>query len=409
MTGYQPHVPAAGRQLISRVRLRNYRNIAACDVKLSQLSFLVGHNGVGKSNFLDALGLVAESLRFSLGYAMHRREGVREVTRRGMGRQSSFGIRLDYDLGDYRGHYSVAIGSRQDGGTEIKREECRMEGPKGVDMFEVRDSSVTQCTLPGPPAASGRSLYLVRLSGVPGFEVVHKSLAEMALYRLNPDAIRQMQGPEPGLLRPDGRNLADVLDAIKRQSPRTRARIDEYLKVIVPGLVGVDRRALGPKHTLVFRQMVREGARHKRFLASQMSDGTLRVVGILAALFQGAAAEDDRRRLVCIEEPEIALHPETIDVLMDILVEAACSTQVIVVTHSADLLDSKEVPVDSIVAVTADQGIGGFGPVDEVGRAVIEKGSFTPGELMRMVQLLPDPTSASLKPSQVVLFDGSPS
>lgn len=407
MTSPQAHVPAADRRLISRVRLRNFRNIAACDVKLSQLSFLVGVNGTGKSNFLDALALVAESLRSSLGDAMHRRGGVQEVVRRAVDRQRSFGIRLDYSVGDFRGHYAVSIGSHQDGGAEIEREECRMAGPEGVEVYEVEAGTVTRCTLPYPPAASRHSLYLVRLAGVPGFELVHKSLAEMASYRLNPDAIRELQGSEPGVLRPDGRNLADVLAAIESRSPRTKARVDDYLKAIVPGLVSVDRQVLGPKHTLVFKQTVREGVRHKRFLASQMSDGTLRATGVLAALLQCAGDGSNRRRLVCIEEPEIALHPETIGVLMDILVEAANSTQVIVTTHSAELLDNKEVPVDSIVAVTAEHGVGRFGPVDEVGRAVIEKGSFTAGELMRMVQLLPDPTSSCIEPSEVVLFDAS--
>ena len=51
------------RRLLHRVALRNYRSIAACDVSLAQLSFLVGPNGSGKSNFLDALG-------FSIDHAL---------------------------------------------------------------------------------------------------------------------------------------------------------------------------------------------------------------------------------------------------------------------------------------------------------------------------------------------------
>ena len=48
-------------QLLTRVRLRNYKSIAACDVSPAPLSFLVGPNGSGKSNFLDALRFVAEA------------------------------------------------------------------------------------------------------------------------------------------------------------------------------------------------------------------------------------------------------------------------------------------------------------------------------------------------------------
>ena len=61
---------------IHRVALRNYRSIAACDVTLGPLTFLVGLNGAGKSNFLDALRFVAHSLRTSLDHALRERSGI---------------------------------------------------------------------------------------------------------------------------------------------------------------------------------------------------------------------------------------------------------------------------------------------------------------------------------------------
>ena len=48
----------ADPRLVTRIALRNYKSIAACDVQLAPLSFLVGPNGCGKSNFLDALRFV---------------------------------------------------------------------------------------------------------------------------------------------------------------------------------------------------------------------------------------------------------------------------------------------------------------------------------------------------------------
>ena len=60
----------ADRGLVTRVAIRNYKSIAACDVRPGPLSFLVGPNGSGKSNFLDALRFVADALRGSLGDAL---------------------------------------------------------------------------------------------------------------------------------------------------------------------------------------------------------------------------------------------------------------------------------------------------------------------------------------------------
>ena len=58
---------------ITRVRLRNYKSIATCDVRLYPLMFLIGPNGAGKSNFLDALHFVADALRISLDHALRDR------------------------------------------------------------------------------------------------------------------------------------------------------------------------------------------------------------------------------------------------------------------------------------------------------------------------------------------------
>ncbi len=55
---------------IRRVTIRNYKSIAASQVSLQPLMFLVGPNGAGKSNFLDALRFVTDSLRTSLDHAL---------------------------------------------------------------------------------------------------------------------------------------------------------------------------------------------------------------------------------------------------------------------------------------------------------------------------------------------------
>ncbi|WP_029553971.1 AAA family ATPase [Verminephrobacter aporrectodeae] len=60
---------------LNRVLLRNYKSIADCDVRLGPLTYLVGANGAGKSNFLDALQLVRDALSISLDNALNTRAG----------------------------------------------------------------------------------------------------------------------------------------------------------------------------------------------------------------------------------------------------------------------------------------------------------------------------------------------
>src|SRR6266508_1149792 len=112
---------------LTRVVLRNYRSIAACDVRLGPLMFLVGPNGAGKSNFLDALRFVADGLRTSLDHALRDRGTIKEVRRRSGGHPNHFAIRFDFSLrsGEF-GHFSFRIGAKPAGAFEVQDEECRL-------------------------------------------------------------------------------------------------------------------------------------------------------------------------------------------------------------------------------------------------------------------------------------------
>ncbi len=85
---------------ITRVALKNYKSIAACDVELRPLMFLVGPNGAGKSNFLDSLRFVADALNFSLDHAIRNRGGTDDIHCRSGERPKYFSIRLDFTLSE---------------------------------------------------------------------------------------------------------------------------------------------------------------------------------------------------------------------------------------------------------------------------------------------------------------------
>ena len=127
----------------------------------------------------------------------------------------------------------------------------------------------------------------------------------------------------------------------------------------------------------------------------------LHVLGVLLALFQNSGAAGVAH-LIGIEEPETGLHPEAAGVLVDALLEASERTQVVVTTHSADLLDRESIPVDSLLPVVSLDGASRTGPVDDVARSVLQDGTFTAGELLRIDQLHPDPDFA--RPQRVDLF-----
>lgn len=79
---------------LKRVILNNFMSIARCQLDLQSLNFLVGQNGAGKSNFLDALRCTADALNTSLEHTLRERGGIGEVRRRSAGHPTNFGVRL---------------------------------------------------------------------------------------------------------------------------------------------------------------------------------------------------------------------------------------------------------------------------------------------------------------------------
>ena len=394
-------------RLLRRVVLRNYKSIAACDVSLAQLSFLVGPNGSGKSNFLDALRFIADALRYSIDHALRDRGGINEVRRRSHGRPNHFGIRVEFAVAGSSGRYAFTVSAKPRGGYEVQREECLVvrSDSEEDDYYIVESGRVSKCSINPAPAAAADRLYLVSMSGFDAYRPVYDALSGTGFYNLNPEAIRDHQPPNPGeLLARDGSNVASVLSNLKKRSPDFKQKIEEFLGKIVPGIAGVDRKAVGTRETLDFLQEVRGAASPWKFPASNMSDGTLRAFGVLTALFQGAGNEGSGPRLIGIEEPEVALHPAAAGVLIDSLRDAAEYAQIIVTSHSPDLLDSDEISEDSIFAVEAEHGESRIGPLDDVGRSTLRDRLYTSGELLRMNHLSPDPVLSRPGETQLRLF-----
>jgi len=375
---------------LDRVVLRNYKSIASCDVRLGRLTYLVGANGSGKSNFLDALHLVRDALVSSLDNALNERGGLPEVRRRSSGHPTHFGVRLDFNLRDGRkAHYAFNVGALSGGSYEVRTEECFVVGPGRGPYFRLERGVLAQTSETTFPSITADRLGLVAASGLSAFRPVYDALTAMGFYNLNPKVIRELQKPQDGrLLKPAGENIASVIGHLQRFAPASLSLIEEYLQLVVPMVRGVRRKAVGPMESLTFRQEVAGASDPWHFLAQNMSDGTLRALGVLTALFQ--RSDDYAPTVVGIEEPETALHPAASAALREALMRAAEDTQVIVTSHSPDLLDDASIDPDTILAVTATGGDTCIAPVDEASRTVLRQQLFSVGELLRLNQLEPD-------------------
>src|SRR5271165_2659131 len=184
--------------VLKRVVIANYKSIAFCDVTLGPLTFLVGLNGSGKSNFIDALRFVRDALKGSLDHAFAVRRANLQSISRHPASDLGFGMRLDLDVNMYgASHYAFWIAPEQRGvpGTH---EECRV----GSDFFST---SIRSDILP-PPPRTGR-LYLGNLGGA--FDAVHETLTSMEFYSPEPQSIKnELYASGSEFLESDGRNVA---------------------------------------------------------------------------------------------------------------------------------------------------------------------------------------------------------
>jgi len=394
---------------LTRVVLNNYKSIKACSIRLGPLTFLVGPNGAGKSNFLDALRLITESINTSLEHALRERGGIHEVRRRSSGHPTHFGIRLDWQLpGGMQGMYAFRVGSHTKGGFEIQQEECRVFEPDGLEehYFKVERGVLRKSSFQIAPPASRDRLYLVAAAGLPAFRPLYDALSHMGFYNFNPEVIRDLQASDPGdVLKRDGSNLASVLKVLEKEHEYSYHQIVSLLSKVVPGIKGVAIKPVGKKIMIEFRQQVGKNKDPWRFPAENMSDGTLRALGVLTALFQSTNSSANYVPFVGIEEPEIAVHPGAAGVLRDGLRSASENTQIVVTSHSPDLLDDKDILDNSLLAVMNHNGETIIGPLDEAGRSAIRDRLYTAGELLRTNQLTPDVSAvANISNDQMNLF-----
>jgi predicted ATPase len=165
-------------------------------------------------------------------------------------------------------------------------------------------------------------------------------------------------------------NLGVVLNRIRRDSD-AKQQLLKGLRDLYAGIDDFDVTVDGGQVQVYFQ----EGKRS--IPATRLSDGTLRYLCLLAILLH-----PEPPPLVCIEEPELGLHPDVMSTLGPLLREASERTQLIVTTHSDELIDSlSETPEDVVVC----EKIEGATTMTRLERAVLEAwlDKYTLGELWR--------------------------
>ncbi|MCA1673945.1 MAG: ATP-binding protein, partial [Actinobacteria bacterium] len=223
-------------------------------------------------------------------------------------------------------------------------------------------------------------------------ELVADALSMIRAVNPAPDAMRvprEETADQP--LSADAGNAATVLRALQSWNSDGFQKVEDYLRAITPSIGRIDIAGLGSWALLTFLVGSSASPSDTIIEARSMSDGTLHALGSLIALFDTGASVGHRHYIatVGLEEPESALHPAAVGVLMDAIRDAADDRQVVVTSHSPDLLDIPVVEVEEILAVRWVEGRTVVDRLDEAGLLALRDQLFSPGQLMRSDQLQP--------------------
>jgi predicted ATPase len=430
---------------LRRVRIRGYKSISFCDVALQPLTILVGRNAAGKSNFLDALAFLRDAMETSLTEAVGRRGGWSSVvSRAGDTRRIAFEVEVGFEGGwpfgcdrerftgvpvsphaptpdeegvPYVATYGFAMEAQAHDVAVLVQEFLRFHDPvseaelgfqvnRGTFSPNWKGLSETTGRFGWPPQFKSSPYrpdrLLLAVMGDQPFLDLANAIRFTGFYNFNPEAMRPPRKPLLGtLLERDGRNLASAITSLKEIDPASLERVRDYLTLVAEEVVGFEVKTYDEYVGLRFRLRSGSPSVPFEFDAASMSDGTLRALAALIAAFQIHLPSGPT--VIGIEEPETALHPAAMRVLVDALDEATQRTQILLTTHSADLLSGRDLTPGQILVARNRAGQTHLTPVDPASRQIIAKELYSLAELQRMDRL--DLDEADLK-RQAQIGDG---
>jgi len=357
---------------------------------LTPITVVIGRNGYGKSTLCDALGFIVRCLKSDAEQACISRGGFDKIVSEHSDRILEFQIRYEdllytlciasdeynipFVFAETLSHISHSIGGTSSVNFFVKSGEGKVLHPRLGKTEDIRLADKRRLVLS----------TLGNLTDYPDIVAFREFLDSWYLCYFSPDAARvpPLVGPQKHLSR-DGSNLANVIQYWEREHA---GRLDDMLNRVLGKVLGIQKIETRPTEDgrllLRFFEQVPsdsplslpagEGT-HKPFYASQMSDGTLKLVAYLMLL-----GDPQPPPLICFEEPENGLYHRLMGAFVEEIrlhAEGTGGAQFFITTHQpylVDALNPKEVWI-------LDKGADAFATVrrasdDPVVRSMVEEG-----------------------------------
>lgn len=386
---------------LKSIKVQHYKSLGDVAVDFApDVTVIVGPNGVGKSNFVDVLRFLHDAVTDDLEHAVTKREGIGRLLQNYQTKPYKIGIQINFAssipeevvVADYNLRLK-AIGKSNYAvdGEGISFLNWGSEDLKNDFVIYSRSGSDA---IPPDSLALGSALPIFAIALIEnkgettrrGSDEIAGHLSNWNYCTIYPNTLKKPALPDRDTaLMESGENWASVFKALKRSSKGRDAleRIYDAMRAVIPTFVDVSIQTVGSYLVPLFNFRSEDAKTITGFDPVQLSDGTLRLFGILLAVYQLP-----RPQLLVIEEPEQTIYPGALGVLADVFKEVGQTTQVIITTHSPHLVERFK--PEQIRVATMHNGLTSIRPIHPHQMEAVNEGLLSLEEFMTGEGLRPD-------------------
>ena len=345
----------------SKIHLENWRNFTRVDVPLQQRMFLLGPNASGKSNLLDVFRFLRDLVRVGGGLekAVADRGGVSRLRSLAARRHPEVIIDVQIEDNDeVAWRYRIGIAQDNNSRPFLKEEKIWKSNTLLLERPNKRDNEDRELL---------RQTHLEQINSNRDFREIADFFNTIRYYHIVPQLIRDPERSVGKKFDPFGGDFLEQIASSPKKTQESRLRrIQNALRVAVPQLQELsqfkDDRGV-PHLRAKYDHWRSKGAWQTE---ADFSDGTLRLMGLLWALLDGTGP-------LILEEPELSLHSEVASRIPQMMSSIQKSQrkqarQILVSTHSSDLLRDEGVAPDEVLLLHPTAG----GTTVEVSKDIVE-------------------------------------